>query len=127
MEVGQEEVEITPEMVEIRVSSKEGFNASHEGSNFIVLNTTLSEELLNEGIVREFISKIQNLRKSKDFDITDRIHIYYEGPEEFENSISNFLELIKEETLALTIEKSKNKGEVYNLNGLDVQLDVVKA
>lgn len=124
MEVGNEEFEITPEMVEIRVSSKEGFNASHEGSNFIVLNTTLTEELLNEGIVRELISKVQNLRKSKDFDITDRIHIYYEGPKEFTNAISSFLSLIQDETLALSIEEKKNEGEIYNLNGLDVQLDV---
>ena len=73
MEVDHEEVEVTPEMVEIRVSSKEGFNASHEGNHFIVLNTTLTSELINEGIVREFISKVQNLRKTKDFEITDRI------------------------------------------------------
>ena len=124
MEVGNEEFEITREMVEIRVSSKEGFNASHEGSNFIVLNTSLTEELLNEGIVRELISKVQNLRKSKDFDITDRIHIYYEGSKEFEMAISSFLELIQEETLALTIEEKKNEGETYNLNGLEVKLDV---
>lgn len=124
MEVGNEEFEITPEMVEIRVSSKEGFNASHEGSNFIVLNTTLTEELLNEGIVRELISKVQNLRKSKDFDITDRIHIYYEGPKEFTKAISSLLDLIQDETLALSIEEKKNEGEIYNLNGLDVRLDV---
>jgi len=126
MEVGTEVFEITPEMVEIRVSSKPGFNASHEGSNFIVLNTTLTEDLLNEGIVRELISKIQNLRKSKDFDITDRIHIYYEGPKEFKDAISNFLDLIQEETLAVSMEEKKNQGEMYNLNGLDVQLDVEK-
>lgn len=124
MEVHNEQVEITPEMVEIRVSSKEGFNASHEGSNFIVLNTTLTEDLLNEGIVREFISKVQNLRKSKDFEITDRIHIYYKEQAEFEKAIKDFIELIKEETLALSIEKKENDGEVYNLNGLEVQFDV---
>lgn len=124
MEVHNEQVEITPEMVEIRVSSKEGFNASHEGSNFIVLNTTLTEDLLNEGIVREFISKVQNLRKSKDFEIIDRIHIYYKEQAEFEKAIKDFIELIKEETLALSIEKKENDGEVYNLNGLEVQFDV---
>lgn len=124
MEVHNEQVEITPEMVEVRVSSKEGFNASHEGSNFIVLNTTLTEDLLNEGIVREFISKVQNLRKTKDFEITDRIHIYYKEQAEFEKAIENFVELIKKETLALSVEKKDNEGEVYNLNGLDVQFDV---
>lgn len=84
----------------------------------------MTEDLLNEGIVREFISKVQNLRKSKDFEITDRIHIYYKEQAEFEKAIKDFIELIKEETLALSIEKKENDGEVYNLNGLEVQFDV---
>ncbi len=126
MEVNLEEIEVTPEMVEIRVSSKEGFNASHEGSNFIVLNTSLNEELIHEGIVREFISKIQNLRKSKGFDITDRIHIYYEENKEFISAIENFLELIQEETLAVDLQMMKNSGKTYDLNGLHVTFDVEK-
>lgn len=126
IEINQEEIEITPEMVEIRVSSKEGFNASHEGSNFIVLNIALNEELINEGIVREFISKIQNLRKSKNFEITDRIHIYYLDNEKFSTSIHNFIELIMEETLAVDVNVRKNEGETYDLNGLKVTFDVEK-
>lgn len=126
MEVGGDEVEVTGEMVEIRVSSKEGFNASHEGSNFIVLNTTLDEALLQEGIVRELISKVQNLRKSKDFEITDRIHLYYEENPEFEKAIQNFIDIIQDEILALSIEKKENHGEVYHLNGIDVKIDIEK-
>lgn len=127
MEINLEEVEITPEMVEIRVSSKEGFNASNEGSNFIVLNTTLSQDLREEGICREFISKIQNLRKSKNFEITDRIHIYYKENEKFTNAIQNYIELIKEETLTISIEVKDNQGETYDINGLEVVFDVEKA
>ncbi|MBE6147191.1 MAG: isoleucine--tRNA ligase [Firmicutes bacterium] len=126
MEVNNEEVEILPEMVEIRISSKEGFNASHEGSNFIVLNTTLTEELLNEGIVREFISKVQNLRKSKDFEITDRIHIFYKKNDKFEKAILSFKELIQEETLAVDMTCVDKTFESYNLNGIDVEFDVEK-
>ena len=124
MEVDNEEVEITPEMVEIRVSSKEGFNASHEGNNFIVLNTTLTDELINEGIVREFISKVQNLRKAKDFEITDRITIYYSDNKEFENAIKNYIDTIKKETLALEIVKKDLTSEEANLNGINVKFDV---
>ncbi len=124
MEVDNEEVEITPEMVEIRVSSKEGFNASHEGNNFIVLNTTLTDELINEGIVREFISKVQNLRKAKDFEITDRITIYYSDNKEFENAIKNYIDTIKKETLALEIVKKDLTTEEANLNGINVKFDV---
>ncbi|MBD9105480.1 isoleucine--tRNA ligase [bacterium] len=124
MEVDHEEVEVTPEMVEIRVSSKEGFNASHEGNHFIVLNTTLTSELINEGIVREFISKVQNLRKAKDFEITDRIEIYYTENNDFENAISNYIEIIKKETLALDIIKKELDTEEVNLNGVNVKFDV---
>ena len=126
MEVDNEEVEVVPEMVEIRVSSKEGFNASHEGNHFMVLNTTLTEELIHEGIVREFISKVQNLRKTKDFEITDRITIYYSENNDFENAISNYIEVIKEETLAVELIKKDLDVELSNLNGLDVKFDVEK-
>ena len=127
MNIAGEDLEITPEMVEIRVSAKEGFNASHEGSNFIVLNTTLTEDLINEGVVREFISKIQNLRKTKDFEITDRIYLYYAKNDDLTKAISNYIDLIKEETLALEISEKDVSTEVVNLNGIDVKFDVEKA
>lgn len=126
MEIDHEEVEVVPEMVEIRISSKEGFNASHEGNQFIVLNTALTDELLHEGVVRELISKVQNLRKTKDFEITDRIHIFYQANDEFEEAIHDFKELIQDETLAISMESKENSGEVYSLNGIDVQFDIEK-
>ncbi len=126
LEVDNEEVEVVSEMVEIRVSSKEGFNASHEGNHFMVLNTTLTEELISEGIVREFISKVQNLRKAKDFQITDRIKIYYSENPEFENAISNYMDVIQKETLAVEFVKKELDVETTNLNGIDIQFDVEK-
>ncbi len=126
LEIAKEEVEIVPEMVEIRVSSKEGFNASHEKNHFIVLNTTLTEELKKEGIVREFISKVQNLRKAKDFEITDRIHIYYSKNPEFTEAIQNYLEFIQKETLAVDVIEKELTVESSNLNGIELQFDVEK-
>lgn len=81
-------------------------------------------ELINEGIVREFISKVQNLRKTKDFEITDRIKIYYTENNDFENAISNYIEIIKKETLALDIIKKELDTEEVNLNGVNVKFDV---
>lgn len=89
------EYEITSDMVDIRINSKEGFNASNEKNNFIVLDTTLTDNLINEGISRELISKVQQLRKTRNFDISDRIVLYYSKNKEFENSIKDFIELIK--------------------------------
>ena len=62
-------------MVDIRIVAKDGFDVAMENNNFIILNTNLSKELIEEGISREFVSKIQNLRKLKEYDIADRIDL----------------------------------------------------
>ena len=117
-----ENIEITKEMVDIRIESKEGFDAAKENNNFIILNTTLTEDLINEGIVRELVSKVQNLRKVKDFDVADRITLYYDG--DIESIISEFTDYIKKETLSVDIVKKEDLSENFNLNGIDVKLDV---
>ena len=121
-----EDFTVTSNMVDIRVESKEGFTSSYEGNNFIVLNTTLTPELINEGIARELVSKVQNLRKSYDFDILDRIDILYVENSEFESAIENYIDFIKKETLCDNLVKVDNIEEVTNLNGLEVKFDVVK-
>ena len=126
LELGGENKEITSEMVDIRISSKEGFNVGMENNNFIILNTELTEELIMEGIARETISKVQNLRKNKDFDIVDRINIYYQGNEEFEKALNKYMDYIKSETLAVEIASKENLTDKYDLNGLEVYLDVEK-
>ena len=119
-----ENIEITKEMVDIRIESKEGFDAAKENNNFIILNTTLTEDLINEGIVRELVSKVQNLRKVKDFDVADRITLYYYG--DIDSIISEFADYIKKETLSVDIVKKEDLSENFNLNGIDVKLDVEK-
>ena len=126
IKLDDEDFTVEPNMVDIRVESKEGFNASSEGNNFIVLNTTLTKDLINEGIARELVSKVQNLRKSYDFDILDRIDILYEENSEFEDAIKDYIDFIKKETLCDDLVKVNNLNEVTNLNGLDVKFDVKK-
>lgn len=123
-EFNGETLEITPDMVDIRIESKEGFDAAKENNNFIILNTILTEDLINEGIVRELVSKVQNLRKVKDFDVADRIILYYDG--DIESIISEFTDYIKKETLSVDIVKKEDLSENFNLNGIDVKLDVEK-
>ena len=115
--------EITKDLVEIRISSKEGFDASFENNNFVVLNTSLTDSLVHEGIVRELISKVQNLRKTKDFNITDRITLYYDSEEDISNIINEYFDYIMDETLSINIIRDK-RGEAYDLNGIMVNLDV---
>ena len=126
LELGGEQKEITSEMVDIRISSKEGFNVGMENNNFIILNTELTEELVMEGIARETISKVQNIRKNKEFDIVDRINLFYNGDEEFVQALNKYMDYIKSETLAVEIIQKENLTDKFDLNGHEVYLDIEK-
>ena len=119
-----EEVKVLPDYADIRISAKEGFNVAMDGNNFIILETSLTDELIEEGIAREMISKVQNLRKERDFNITDRITIYYNGDELVEKTVEHNMEFIKNETLAVSLIKSDNLSDTFDLNGHDTLLDV---
>ena len=103
--------------IDIRTNSKEGFSGSSDANNFVILNTELTEDLILEGIAREIVSKVQNLRKNNDYNIIDRIIIYYNGDDKVKEAIYKFNEFIKNETLATTVEEKDNQGEEYDLNG----------
>jgi len=119
-----EDKEITPNLIDIKFEAKEGFNVAMENNNFIILDTTLTEELLKEGFAREIISKVQNLRKEKDFDIEDRIKLYYSSNNYFEEVLKTYENYIKEETLSLEIIKNDNIENKYNINDKEIGLDV---
>ncbi len=124
LELGNEEKKITAEMVEIRITSKEGFNVGMENNNFIILDTTLTEELILEGIAREMVSKVQQLRKNKDFNVADRITLYYSGDDKVTECVTKFKEYIQNETLSLDIIAKDNLKEKYDLNGHECLIDV---
>ena len=114
-------------MLDIRINSKEGFNASNEGNNFIILNTTLTDELIDEGIVREFVSKVQQIRKTNAYEMMDNINIYYSHNDEFNKSIKNYIDFIKKETLAIDlIESDENYENTYDLNGIELGIRLEK-
>ena len=117
-----ETITITPDMVDIRISHKEGFDVGMENNQFVILNTELTKELIEEGIAREFISKIQNMRKSKDFNIVDRINIVYNSDDEIKEAITNYQEYISSEVLALSINYKENDGEVIDINDHEVKV-----
>ena len=121
-------ITITPEMVDIRISNKEGFDVGMENNEFVILNTELTRDLIEEGIAREFISKIQNLRKLKDFNIVDRINIVYSSDDEIKEAITNYKENIASEVLAVSIEFKENNGELIDINDhqVKVEIEVIK-
>ena len=121
-----EDYDITKNLIDIKIESKEGMSVAMENNNFIILNTTLTEDLIKEGIAREVISKVQNLRKEKDFDIENRINLYYNSNDYFDVVIKEFKDYIKDETLAIDIIKKEDLTNKYDINDLEVYLDVEK-
>ena len=126
LELAGEDTEIERDFVEVKISAKEGFDVIMENNLFVILDTELNEELLNEGYVREFVSKIQQLRKKKDLDILDNIKITYKSDDEVEKAIEAEKEFIKSETLALDLVKEDNEAEVESLNGHDIKINIEK-
>ena len=127
LNISGNDIDITYDMLDIRINSKEGFNASNEGNNFIILNTTLTDELIDEGIVREFVSKVQQIRKTNDYEMMDNINIYYSHNDEFNKSIKNYIDFIKKETLAIDlIESDENYENTYDINGIELGIRLEK-
>ena len=121
-----EELLVDESMIEVRISSREGLNVGMENNNFVILNTEITENLLLEGLAREVISKVQNLRKTKDFDIADRIKMYYNAEELVENAINTFTEHIKSETLSIELSKKENLTENIDINGHNCFIEIEK-
>lgn len=122
MTINNEEHTITEDMVEIRITEKEGFNVGRENNLFIILNTELTHELILEGIAREFISKVQNIRKNLDYNVSDRIEVLYNGDELVQESVSTFLDYIKGEVLATSITLDSNTENKVDLNGHETSI-----
>ncbi|MDO5616827.1 MAG: DUF5915 domain-containing protein, partial [Cruoricaptor ignavus] len=113
--------EIGLEDVEIFTKDIPGWTVTSEGKITVALDLTLTDELKSEGIAREFINRIQNLRKEKDFDLTDRISIQLEENSPFETELIKNTEYISSEVLS-------DKIEVVNslANFDEIEIDEVK-
>ncbi|QXU47749.1 isoleucine--tRNA ligase [Chryseobacterium sp. D764] len=96
--------EITLDDVEISTKDIPGWTVTSDGKTTVALDLTLTDELKSEGIAREFINRIQNLRKDKDFELTDKINISIEENSPFLNDIKKNEEYISSEVLSNKIE-----------------------
>ncbi|WP_105310271.1 isoleucine--tRNA ligase [Dorea sp. Marseille-P4042] len=127
-EVNGEEVALNREDLLIDTAQMEGYVSEDDNGITVVLDTNLSEELLEEGFVREIISKVQTMRKEADFEVMDKIVITYEGSEKAETVFAKNADEIGAETLALEVKKATPAGYVkeWKINGEAVTLGVEK-
>lgn len=113
LDIEGSQIHIAENDVEIYEEIKEAnLVVEREGNILIALDTTMTPELETEGIAREFINRVQNLRKEAGYQVTDRIIISYEAPEKIHNAISKLVDYIMAETLALRVLPSIDAGEI---------------
>ena len=127
MTVAGTEHDIYSDMVDIRINAKDGFDVGMENNNFVILNDTLTDDLINEGIAREIISKVQTMRKNNNYELTDRITVTYNASDKVKNAIEEFSDYIKKETLATKLEFNENANEEFFIDNERVLIAVSKS
>ncbi|MEZ3435192.1 MAG: isoleucine--tRNA ligase [Lachnospiraceae bacterium] len=128
LDVNGQEITLLREDLLIESAQTEGYVSENDNGITVVLDTNLTEELLEEGFVREIISKVQTMRKEAGFEVMDKIEITYEGTEKAEKIFAENADVIGAETLALSVTKTAAKGYTkdWKINGENVALGVEK-
>lgn len=110
VEVDGKSFELAPDEVEVRQEAAEGFVVAEEKGYLAALDTTLTDALISERISREVVRRIQDLRKDANFEIDDRIEVWYSATDRFASAIADYEEYISQETLADKLEAVHPKG-----------------
>ena len=119
-----EDFELTEENTLISIKQKEGYASTSNSKTIVVLETELTEDLILEGLAREFVRKVQSLRKDADFIITDHINVYYNGSDQIEKMFEKYKKYIMNEVLGEKLEKDENLTEKYLLNDEEVFIKI---
>ena len=123
-----ETVELTKDDLLIEIAQTEGFESGNDGDITVVLDTNLTPELVEEGFMREIISKIQTMRKEAGFEVMDKITVYSNGNDKIAELISKNEDTVKNDVLATEIITGKIEGysKEWNINGENVTFGVKK-
>ena len=125
LEIGEAKVELLEEDLLIETTKSEKYISMQEDDMIVVLNIELTPELIEEGFVRELISKIQNLRKESGFEVQNHIEIYYSGNDKLAEIIERNKNEIADDTLADKIEAGIGENEL-DINGEKVMIKLVR-
>jgi isoleucyl-tRNA synthetase len=125
--IADQTVELTPADVQIERKVKEGLAAGNEGELTVALDTALNDELLEEGLMRELINKINTMRREMDFNVTDRIKITLQTTPRVEACFKKYHDTIAHEVLATDVMFGACAGTPWDLNGEQTIISLVKA
>ena len=121
------DVEFGIDDVLVETLQKDGFVSDSDSAYTVVLDTNLTEELVEEGFVREILSKIQTMRKDSGFEVQDNISVLYFGSDRIDAIIKANKAEISAQALAVSIEQGENSGKEWNINGEKVTIAIEKA
>ena len=126
LDINGEEIKLEKEDLLIEMTQMEGFVANSDKGITIVMDTNLTPELIEEGFVREIVSKVQTMRKDAGFEVMDKIKVYVSGNDKISELMSRNDEQIKSVVLAEEILAQEAQGFVkeWNINGEDVTIGV---
>jgi isoleucyl-tRNA synthetase len=103
VQVNGDSYRVLPEEVEVKALAREGFAVAEEGAYVAALVTNLTPELVQEGLAREFVRRVQDLRKSADLDVADRINLFVEASDGLRSAIEEHRDYITTETLTSSL------------------------
>ena len=125
LKVGDDDMKIEKDFVDVRIDAKEGFAVAMENNLFVILDTNLDADLVDEGFARELISKVQQLRKQKGLEMMDNISITIAADDEISAAVKKHKDYIMKETLALELNEGAAPEE-FDLNGHKTGIAVEK-
>jgi isoleucyl-tRNA synthetase len=123
---GLDRLEILAEDVEIISEDIPGWLVANEGNLTVALEVELTDELKNEGMARELINRIQNIRKESGLEITDRISVVLTPQEDVQKAVDSFADYIKTQVLADDITLQANDGQEVEFDDFKLNIKVIK-
>ncbi|MDZ7765388.1 MAG: DUF5915 domain-containing protein [Melioribacteraceae bacterium] len=130
IDVQDSKIELTLDDVEIISTEIEGWLVESEEGVTVGIDTELTDDLIAEGYAREFVNRIQNMRKDADFDVVDKIKIYYQSDEKLSNYINKFSDYISNETLADELNSGKSENgysEEWEIGDFNCKISIERA
>lgn len=117
--LGDDTFEVTAEECEVKQQAAEGFAVAEDHGYVAAVDIRLTDELINEGLAREVVRRVQGMRRDADFDIDDNINIVYTASDGLQKAIDTFADYIKAETLALSLEQGEPSNGYFKADFTD--------
>ncbi|HRW58538.1 MAG TPA: class I tRNA ligase family protein, partial [Chlamydiales bacterium] len=127
LEINGESIDLSIDEVNVERKVKEGVAAGHDEDLALAIDTQLSPELIEEGLAREIVNKLNTMRRDQGFEVTDRIHVLIDSTEKVQACYKNYKQYIDHEVLIVSLAFQVNDGSEWNLNGEKAIIQIKKA